>query len=470
MQRFFRVGRGVHHTTLLSKIRLIILQIVEIMNTDKKTKRSISSGVVSFLLLILFATAAVFAVSYFALPALFSVSYSEYTPAATLTSPTGKTPVPQKPVASSVAHLATPSPMKAIYMSQCVVGTPSFRDSLIKMIDTTDLNSVIIDIRDYTGKISFPTESPGLKDAVSDACGAKDMKSFIAKLHEKNIYVIGRITTFQNPYYTKLHPEQAVQKAGGGVWKDYKGLAFVDVGAKAYWDNVVELGKISYELGFDELNFDYVRFPSDGPMKDAVYSYNVGKSKPVALEEFFKYLHEKLEPTGAVLSADLFGMTATNYDDLNIGQVLERALPYFDHIYPMVYPSHYPKGYNGYSDVNEHSYDIVKIAMDTAVSRTIATSTKIAGLAYTPIMKTVVVPATATTATTTKEVASGLYSKPVYPASKIRPWLQSFDYPVPYTPAMVAAQIKATSDAGIDSWLFWDAGNKYTSLKAVLAE
>lgn len=359
-----------------------------------------------------------------------------------------------KSPAPTAAHIATPSSVKAVYMSQCAAGTPSFRDSLVDLIDTTPLNSIVIDIRDYTGKIAFPTDNPILKDMVSDACGAKDMKEFVKQLHDKNIYVIGRITVFQNPFYTKQHPEEAVQHVKGGVWKDKKGLAFVDVGAKPYWSTVVELSKEAYEMGFDELNYDYIRFPSDGDMASAVYTWDSGKSKPEALEGFFKYLYENVKPLGVVTSADLFGMTATNYDDLNIGQVLERALPYFDYIDPMVYPSHYPSGFRGYANVNDHSYDIVHFSMVEAVRRTVATTTKIQSFAYTRI-------GTSTPA---------LYAKPSYPASKMRPWLQSFDYPVPYTPAMVQAQIRANEDAGLTSYLFWDPANKYRSLKAVFAE
>jgi hypothetical protein len=287
---------------------------------------------------------------------------------------------------------------------------------------------------------------------VSDECGASDMKEFIEKLHDMNIYVIGRITVFQNPFYTKLNPDQAVQHKKGGVWKDRKGLAFVDVGARPYWDTVVELSKESYALGFDELNYDYIRYPSDGDMASAVYIKRDGKNKQEMLEDFFKYLHEHVSPIGVVMSADLFGMTTTNFDDLNIGQVLERALPYFDYIGPMVYPSHYPKNFNGYVDVNDHAYDIIHYSMSEAVRRTVATSTEIGSFAYTPIAST----------------SPQLYLKPSYPASKLRPWLQSFDYPVPYTPAMVAEQIKANEDVGLDSYFFWDPANKYLSLKKVL--
>ncbi len=357
-------------------------------------------------------------------------------------------PPPEKP---KVAHVGTPDTVKAIYMSQCVVGTPSFRDELVKLIETTELNSVVIDIRDYTGGIAFPTEHPLLKDMMSDQCGARDMKAFIERLHEKGIYVIGRITTFQNPLYTKMHPEQAVQSIKGGVWKDHKGLAFVDVGATAYWESVVVLAKESYEIGFDEINFDYIRYPSDGNMADANYIKRDGKTKQEMLEDFYKYLDDSI-PQEIVMSADLFGMVTTNYDDLNIGQVLERALPYFDYIGPMVYPSHYPKGFNGWNNVNAVPYELMKFVMKSAVERTMATTTQIASLAYTRI-------GTSTPA---------LYSKPSYDKKKMRAWIQDFDYPVEYTPAMVEAQIRANRELGLDSYMVWDPGNKYSSLRKIV--
>jgi len=281
-------------------------------------------------------------------------------------------------------------------MTQCAAGTPSFRADFLKMLDETELNAIVIDIRDYSGKIAFPTENPVLKPMVSDECGARDMKEWVQLLHDHDVYVIGRITVFQNPAYTKLHPEQAVQKKGGGVWKDKNGLAFVDVGAKEYWSTVVELSKESYELGFDELNFDYIRFPSDGDMKAAVYSFGAGKSKAEALEEFFKYLHDNLKsenPRGdaswvPVMSADLFGYVTVHDDDLGIGQILERALPYFDYIDPMVYPSHYNSGFAGLKNVNSDPYRVVSVSMKTAVERTTATTTRNQFLGAVPIAST----------------------------------------------------------------------------------
>lgn len=350
-------------------------------------------------------------------------------------------------------------------MSQCVAGTPSFRAELVKLIDETELNSVMIDIKDYSGKLSFTPKDPMFAESVSDTCGASDMEAFIKMLHEKNIYVIGRITVFQDPFYAKKHPELAVHLVSNhdAVWKDNKGLAFIDVSAKPYWEYIVKLSKEAYDIGFDELNYDYIRFPSDGPMKDAYYSWSQGLSKPEALERFFSHLHANVKPFGVVTSADLFGMVTTNTDDLNIGQQLERALPYFDYIAPMVYPSHYPPNFNGWKNPNAYPYELIKFVMGSAVERTIASTSVVQTMGATPIMKTVVVPASATTATTTKEVPSGRYTKTVWDKQKLRPWIQDFSLGTPkYGPTEVRDQIRATYDVGLTSWMLWSASNRYT--------
>ena len=292
---------------------------------------------------------------------------------------------------------------------------------------------------------------------------------------QKGIYVIGRITVFQDPYYSLKHPELAVKFASpvGAVWKDDKGLSFIDVGAKPFWDYIVTLSREAHKIGFDELNYDYVRYPSDGPMKNIHFDW-AGDDVPkqVALEGFFAYLSKEMRsteglPPGGVtppkLSADLFGMVTTNYDDLNIGQVLERAMPYFDFIAPMVYPSHYPSGFNGWSNPNTVPYELIHFVLESAVRRATADRSTIEHAGGKPIMETVVVPPTSsTTATTTKEVFSGYYTKEVYDPDIIRPWIQDFDYGGDYDVAEVKAQIQATYDVGLDSWMLWAPSNRYT--------
>ncbi len=367
-----------------------------------------------------------------------------------------------------VQHQPLPTEVKAIYMTACVVGTRDFRNRLVALIEETEINSVIIDIKDFSGTISFPPTSPELRPAWDAAkCGTADMKSFIELLHEKGIYTIARITVFQDPFYTKLRPDLAVKRADGvSVWHDHKGLSFIDVGAREYWDYVILLARDSYNIGFDELNFDYVRYPSDGPMTDIAFTHSKNypgdNNKQANLEEFFRYLNEKLrdeklysefrhENTGRDeatpwTSADLFGMTTTNFDDLSIGQVQDRAAPYFDFIAPMVYPSHYPKNVFGYVNPNDHPYEIVHYAMKTGVNRMAASTTPMMGFQHTRI------------GTSTPAV----YSKPTFGPEKFRTWIQDFDYGGDYDAADVRAQIKASQDAGVKSFMIWAPSNIYT--------
>ncbi len=347
-----------------------------------------------------------------------------------------------------VKHVETPNQVKAIYMTSCVAGTPSFREKLVKIAKTTEINSLIIDIKDYSGLVSIKTGNEIFDKSykLSD-CPVRDMKDFIEYLHSFDIYVIGRITAFQDPYMTKINPEWAVKKESDKniIWKDRKGISFIDPGNREMWKYLVDLGKESYAIGFDEINYDYIRFPSDGNMKDIYFPWSndtiinniasnaigtstlaVKSGKSIIMRNFFEYLHNNLKDTGIVTSADLFGMTTTNYDDLNIGQILEDAAPYFDYIAPMVYPSHYPVGFLNYksvAEVNANGYNIVNYSMKIAVER-------LKAIGENPL--------------------------------KLRPWLQDNDYPVHYTSAMVRDQIQATYDAGLTSWMLWDAGNTYT--------
>lgn len=391
-----------------------------------------------------------FSVLYFFVPTFFSVNYDPQKVAgdsrATSTE-AAATVTQQIEPAFVVTHVATPPAVKAIYMTACAASMPSFREKLVNIADTTEVNAIIIDVKDFSGTISYQAEDPLLKGNKGTGCRTTDLREFIGRLHEKGIYAIARITVFQDPYYIKAHPELAVlKKSDGTIWKDYKGLSFIDVSAKPYWDYIVALAEESYALGFDELNFDYVRFPSDGNMKDIDFTWSRGMTKAEALEHFFAYLHNALKDTGAKLSVDLFGMTASNTDDLNIGQVLERALPYFDYISPMVYPSHYPPYFNNWRNPNEHVYDVIHYSMSRAVARTVAGTTSVLHFGGERV------------GTSTPAV----YTKEVYDKNKLRPWLQDFDYGGNYGPTEVRAQIQATYDVGLNSWFLWDPANKYT--------
>jgi len=320
-----------------------------------------------------------------------------------------------------VEHIKTPEPLKAIYMTSWVAGDKKWRSELVKLIDETEINAVVIDIKDYTGRISFAVSNPLLLKYGATENRIPDIESFISELHAKNIYVIGRISVFQDPFMVKARPDLAVKRESDGqVWKDHKGISWLDANSKEVWDYIIALALDSYNLGFDELNFDYIRFPSDGNMKDISYPFSNKEKKSEVIRKFFEYLSANVKPSGAVISADLFGMTTTNKDDLNIGQILENALPHFDYIAPMVYPSHYPKGFIGISNPASKPYEVVKYSMDRAVER--ASSTPL----------------------------------------KLRPWLQDFNLGATYSADMVRAQIDAVYDARLTSWMLWAPSNRYT--------
>lgn len=363
-----------------------------------------------------------FLLAYFAIPSLFTLNYKiDGQSSVNEIVNNGRIDVE---VPKVVAHISTPSQVKAIYMTNWVAGEKTLREPLVKIVDETEINSIVIDIKDYTGRIAFEVSDPLLKELGAYERRIADIRGFIDELHGKNIYVIGRISVFQDHYLVNRRRELAVQKKSDGkVWKDFKGISWLDPGSKDVWKYVVALAKESHSVGFDEINFDYIRFPSDGNMKDVSYPWSNGKQKTEVMKEFFVYLRDSLGNMGAPISADLFGMTTTSTDDLNIGQNMENALKYFDYVSPMVYPSHYPPGFNNYKNPSDKPYEVVKFALDGAVEKAVNAST-------TPL--------------------------------KIRPWLQDFNLGATYNAPMIRAQIQATYDAGLDSWMLWNASNRYT--------
>lgn len=388
---------------------------------------------------------ALLAATFFIAPKIFALRYEAPKQLAAVENSIATT-TPE--VKETVKHIKTPEPLKAIYMSACVVGTKDFRASLVKIADTTEVNAIVIDVKDFSGTLSYEPTDPSLKHAWDAAkCGAKDMREFVQILHDKNIYAIARVQVFQDPHFSKLHPELSVKSAStGGSWKDRKGLNFLDVGGKGTWDYVVAIARDAHSIGFDEINFDYIRYPSDGNMKDARYTLSSG-SKAEQLEKFFKYLHEEMQKSGIITSADLFGMTTTNNDDLNIGQVLERALPYFDYVAPMVYPSHYPPGFNGWKNPNKFPYDLIHFVMKRGAERAEATTTAVQMLDNEKI------------GTSTKNI---LYTHEPQDKLKLRTWIQDFNYGGTYGVPEIKAQIKAVYDVGLTSWMIWSPSNKYT--------
>jgi hypothetical protein len=355
---------------------------------------------------------------------------------------------PAAPEPEPVRHLPTPEPVRAAYITACYAASPDLRENLVRLAEETEVNALVVDVKDWSGTVSFGLSDPDLAADFGhgSGCTVPDMREFLAELGEKGIYRIARVTVFQDPAYAKSHPDQAVQRADGSVWQDRKGIAFIDAGAKPYWAKVVALAEESYEIGFDEVNFDYVRYPTDGDVASAVYPHSGARLaldeenvKASVLREFFQYLDAELEDGAPVTSADFFGMTTNAADDMGIGQILEDGLTHFDYLAPMVYPSHYPDTWNGYADPNDYPGQVVHDAMKFAVDRANAYAA----------------------ATTTPEAIRAKVSP-----NQLRAWIQDFNYGGDYDAADVRAQIEGTARAGAPGYMLWDPANRYTSYAA----
>lgn len=349
------------------------------------------------------------------------------------------------PIKFVATHIKTPEPLKAIYMSSWAAGHEKFRKHLFDLADSTEINAVVIDVKDFSGRIAFDLDDPEITASGVVERRIPDIKDLIIKLHEKNIYVIARISSFQDSFLINIHPEWAVKTKDGSIWKDYKGVKWLDPGAKPVWDYLVKISKLSYDIGFDEINFDYIRFPSDGNLVDIAYSWGEGKQRVEVIKEFFAYIHKEFSGTGIPISADLFGLTTSADDDLGIGQILELGLKYFDYVSPMVYPSHFGKGYGGIAKPAEFPYEVIYKSMGAGIKKAEATTTKSKFLGIEMIAST----------------SPQLYTKESFDKNKLRPWLQAFDIGAVYTPELVRAQIKATNDLGLTSWMLWNAGSVY---------
>ncbi len=356
----------------------------------------------------------------------------------------------------------TPTIIKAIYATGWSAGNEKRLSYLMNLIQSTELNAIVIDVKDYTGTLSYMSGIPEVVAMNAEEKRIPKINTLIKKLHDQNIYVIGRIAVFEDQKMPIAHPEWTLKsKSTGKLWKNNKGLYWLDAGAKPVWDYNIAIARDMLSRGFDEINFDYIRFPSDGNLEDIAYPISKnGHPKATIIKNFYAYLRSAL-PNGR-LSADVFGMTTTNSDDLGIGQHLEDALPYFDVVAPMVYPSHYGSGFIGQKNPAEAPYEVVKYSIAKALEKIknyhtswilAARSGDEARLAKLPEFR-----------------------------GKLRPWLQDFNLGATYRAKEILAQIKATTDAirncgetcdveihdellggQVDGWMLWNAGNVYTS-------
>ena len=319
-----------------------------------------------------------------------------------------------------------PEPVRAIYVNAWAFGGSRFWD-LVRLADTTEINSFVIDVKDDTGYLTYRSTVPtAIAIGANGQLRARDAAERLRVLHQHGIHAIARIVVAKDPLLASHKAEWAVQQVGGGLWHDRLEFAWVDAFNDSVWVYAGQLAAEAVRTGFGEVQFDYVRFPDEPRrrMAQAIFpARRAGESVRDGVARNLKLLRDRIKPLGVPFTIDVFGMTTNVTVDLGIGQVWEDLVTTADVVLPMVYPSHYYQAMYGASHPNSEPYRVVRGALADGQrrSRLIAGST-----------------------------------------AEIRPYLQAFTLGAPrYTPDRVRDQMRAAADLGIHGWVLWNPRSAY---------
>lgn len=321
--------------------------------------------------------------------------------------------------------------VRGIYVTGPRAGSGAF-DDLLTLVDTTELNAMVIDVKNDNGEITFRPEegSELLMGATLRYIG--DMGAFMERLKEHNVYTIARIVCFKDPYLASHMPELALLDQNGSPVADGNDVAWVNPYKQGVWDYLVEVAKLAGKVGFDEIQFDYVRFPLGTEAENAVYGVDTSAyTKQQAITDFLNYAAEELGKEGLPVTADVFGTIIGNeVDVVRVGQDYAVLGETIAAICPMVYPSHYANGVFGLEVPDAQPYETVLSAMLDSKEE----------LSIVPEEKRAVV----------------------------RPWLQAFTADwvkghIEYGGTQIRDQIQAVYDAGYEEWILWNASNRYSA-------
>lgn len=304
-------------------------------------------------------------------------------------------------------------------------------DTLIKLADETEINAFVIDVKDDYGNMLFRTKAASLFcPEANQKAPVKDIKALMKKLKEKNIYTIARIVTFKTPNYALRYPERAITDTRSGeVYESSDGLHWASAFDRQLWRYNVEVAKEAAEAGFNEIQFDYVRFPDAKPSVETRLDYKNAwnESKTLAIYRYLRFARAELEPYRVYIAADTFGWTASSQGDENIGQHWESLANVVDYNCPMMYPSHYGAGLFGLAVPDAKPYATIDRGIKDAQAR----------------------------------------DRNIQTPGALRPWIQDFTARwvkghIRYGAPEVRAQIQALEDNGVNEFLIWNAGNRYT--------
>ncbi len=313
---------------------------------------------------------------------------------------------------------------KALYLSSFGATSSKIMGNAKQILKTTEVNAFVIDMKMDRGQIAFKTANPiANRIGAQDIVLFKDVKQFVANLHKEGIYVIARIVSFKDTPYVTAHPEMGVRTSDGSLFKDKEGLYWIDASRKESYNYIISIAEEAAAAGFDEIQFDYVRFPDRKGVKFSVENTQAERVK--AISGFLEEARTRLTPYNVFISADIFGYVSWHNADIEIGQRVDALSPYVDYLSPMLYPSGFNAGIPGYPDPVKANYEVVKLSLDKALEKS-GTSP----LAY-------------------------------------RPWLQAFkDYAFDrrvYGAKEIREQIAASEAFGSCGWLLWNPRNVYTT-------
>jgi hypothetical protein len=246
---------------------------------------------------------------------------------------------PEKAPKQAVKHTPLPDQVRGVHVTMALANEPGKLDEYLKM---PGLNTIELDVKDENGKVGFLMPSWTLARKVGASQPYYKAGVAAGKARRAGVYLIGRVVVFEDPTLTAARPDLAIRTTSGGVWTNNAGLGWANPYDKRVWKYVVGIGERAAKAGFDEIQFDYVRFPSDGPIENAVFTHKAAEPMGWTIARFVHYATQRLHPLGVRVSVDVFGLSATH--DLGIGQVPGRLAKYVDAVYPMTYPSHYNPG------------------------------------------------------------------------------------------------------------------------------
>lgn len=326
-----------------------------------------------------------------------------------------------------VNQFGRPTAVKALYVNAWAF-SGSRLWQIVRMIDGTEINSLVIDVKDDTGCLLYRSQVETARQIGASACARiADVRARLDTLHAHGIYAIARIVVAKDRLLAEHKTAWSVRSTEGGLWRDRIGMAWVDAYNDSVWVYAGQLAREAVSLGFGEVQFDYVRFPDEprARMASAIFAARTGgETQREAVRRHIKLLTDFVRPVGVPVTFDVFGLTASvTTGDLGIGQVWEDFSNVADVLLPMVYPSHYRGGSFGFRSPNANPYAVVRYALSDALSRSRAPNT-----------------------------------------AQIRPYLQAFTLGrrLPrYTPVEIRDQIRAAKDVGIDSWVLWNPRSVY---------